>query len=416
MDLLSKPLTLPCGVILKNRITKSCMSDSLGDGCGNPTPQQIRLYERWAQGGVAMSCIGEVQVDPRYPEKPGNLVLPLENDNEATKAAATDEEKLFRELTCRATGTTGAHLWAQLGHAGALTHLPINPTPKGPSVLNVEELHCEALTLEEIQAYPAMYAKGAAKAKELGFTGVLVHAGHGFLLSQFLSPLFNKRNDNYGGSVEGRCRLFLEIINAVRQAVGPAFPVAVRINSSDQLDGGLIEEDALEVLKLLDATSVDLIDISGGTYFPGAKSSSESTSTKGGPYFLDFCRKNKAQKCTTKPIMLTGGFKTRQQAIEALSSGCVDMVGIARAMALNSNLANQWTNTTKDDDKVVDPAFPRFQATVPGGVTAWFTMRLTALAEDREDSFDLDLAMALAKYEARDAIKTKRWKEKFQIM
>ena len=194
-----------------------------------PTLAQVRLYERWAEGGVAVSCIGEVQTDARYPEKPGNLVLAKENqrDDEASLA-------LWKELTRRGT-VNKAHLWAQLGHAGALTYQSINAQPKGPSELHVQELHCQALSQSEIQALPCQSATSARQAQTLGFSGVMIHAGHGFLLSQFLSPLFNKRDDAYGGSVDNRCRIILEIVQAVRQAVGPLFPVAIRINSNDQL-------------------------------------------------------------------------------------------------------------------------------------------------------------------------------------
>ncbi|MEO0378398.1 MAG: oxidoreductase, partial [Cyanobacteria bacterium P01_A01_bin.17] len=172
---LQKKLELPCGAVLKNRLAKSAMSDSLADGEGNPTEAQIRLYERWAEGGVAVSFIGEVQGDPRFPEKPGNLVLGPHSNQQA-----------LQSLTRRSV-IEGAHLWPQLGHAGALAHLPISQ-PKGPSPLDVEGLHCAGMSIEEINELPGMYAKTALHAKTVGFSGVHIHAGHGFLLSQFLSP------------------------------------------------------------------------------------------------------------------------------------------------------------------------------------------------------------------------------------
>ena len=367
------------------------MSDSLADGQGDPTTAQIRLYERWAEGGVALSFIGEVQGDPRFPEKPGNLVL-----------GADSNQNLFQQLTRRAVIEKG-HLWPQLGHAGALSHLPISH-PKGPSPLDVDGLQCAGMSLNEINELPDMYAKTALQAKTVGFSGVHIHAGHGFLLSQFLSPLFNRRGDGYGGSIEARSRILLEVLHEVRQAVGPSFPVGIRINSTDQLEGGLTEADALELIRLLDQTSVDLIDISGGTYFPGAKASSEGTSR--GPYFLDFARR--AKEITNVPLMLTGGFKTREQAVDALLSDAIDMVGLARAMVLNPRLADVWLN-----EEVGDPDFPRFDSVVPGGITAWYTMRLTALGEDRENLFELDLPSAIRLYEERDAQRCVIWQQKF---
>ncbi|MGB1110121.1 MAG: oxidoreductase [Gammaproteobacteria bacterium] len=367
------------------------MSDSLGDGAGNPTDAQIRLYERWAQGGAALSLIGEAQGDPRFPEKPGNLVLG-DHSNDQQLGALTRRARI-----------NGTHLWAQIGHAGALSHLPISQ-PKGPSPIDVDGLRCEGLTIEEVQALPGLYAQTALHAKAVGFSGVMIHAGHGFLLSQFLSPLFNHRTDAYGGSIEARSRILLEVIEAVRLAVGREFPVAVRINATDQLEGGLTENDSLEAIRLLDQSSIDLIDISGGTYFPGARSSSDGAGQ--GPYFLGFARL--ARAVTRIPLMLTGGFKTRDQAVDALASDTVDMVGLARAMVLNPDLPNSWLS-----DASVDPVFPRFPAAPPGGITAWYTMRLSALGEDRESSFDMDLPSAIREYEQRDEARCATWLETF---
>lgn len=384
-------MKLPCGVILKNRLAKSPMSDSLGNGEGNPTKAQIRLYKKWAEGGVALSFIGEVQGDSRFPEKPGNLVI-----------SETSDPHLLSELGRQAT-IDGAQLWPQLGHAGALAHLPISQ-PKGPSTINIEGLHCAEMSSDEIKALPDMYAKTALLAKNTGFSGIHIHAGHGFLLSQFLSPLFNHRTDGYGGSIEARCRIILEVINRVRIAVGTSFPIGIRINSSDQLEGGLTEVESLEAIQRLNKTSIDLIDISGGTYFPGATASSESSSD--GVYFLDFAQR--AKKVTDIPLLVTGGFKSRHQAIEALESGAADMIGLGRAMVLNPDLPKAWF-----DEAGGDPEFPRFESIIPGGITAWYTMRMTAIAEGKEHEFSQDLASAIHEYEERDSKKCIKWRRKF---
>ena len=391
-SVLGQALVLPCGEILKNRLTKSSMSDSLGDGMGDPTEAQIRLYERWAEGGAALSLIGEVQGDPRFPEKPGNLVLGPKSNQEA-----------LRSLASRAQ-IHGAHLWPQLGHAGALSHLPISQ-PKGPSPLNITGLKCEGMSVDDIQELPGIYARAAETAKSAGFKGVQIHAGHGFLFSQFLSPLFNHRTDEYGGSVEGRFNIINKVISAIRQTVGPAFPIGIRINSTDKLVGGLTNDDALEVVRILDQTSIDLIDISGGTYFPGARSSSDSAS-EGGPYFMDFARR--AKEVTKIPIMVTGGFTKRSQAIDALESGSVDMVSLARTMILNPGLANAWLSEDGGD-----PEFPILDSPPRGGVTAWYSMRITALGEDAENAFTLSAQAALEAYEERDAKRSIKWLEKF---
>jgi len=404
MHKLFQPIELPCGVILKNRIAKSAMSDSLGDGCGNPTDTQIRLYERWASGGVAASIIGEVQCTPNFAEKPGNLVLRADSDRDK-----------FTELARRGSAHE-TQLWLQLGHAGAMAHIPIS-MPRGPSQIEIPGLSCSALTLEEIQNLPREFAQTASLAQDLGFEGVQIHAAHGFLLSQFLSPLFNKRNDAYGGSLVSRMRLLLEVVEQVRKDVSPSFVIAVKLNATDQLEGGFEGHEALDVISALDATGIDLIDISGGTYFPGAKSASDSAGT--GPYFIDFAKQARAR--TTKPLMVTGGFKTRKHAEDAIADGGVDLVGIARGLVIDPALANNW-NT----NKAVEPEFPRFMSPPEGGITAWYTMRLTQIGEDHESEHILGLqdaasevvseavSEAVRQYEERDNNRVAMWLNKFQ--
>ncbi len=384
------PLTLPNGRVLKNRIVKSAMSDSLADGRGNPTAAQKRLYERWAEGGLAASIIGEVQGDPRYPEKPGNLVL-----DEAADMAA------FRDLARRGS-VNGAQLWLQLGHAGALAHRPIG-YPKGPSAIDFPDFSSEEMSLSEIRTIPESFARTARRSADLGFGGVQIHAAHGFLLSQFLSPLFNRRTDAYGGPIHARMRLLIETVDAVRASVPSDFTVAVKLNATDQLDGGLTEQDALRVVAGLDGKGVDLLDISGGTYFPGAPSSSERA-TKG-PYFLDFARA--ARRLSKTPLMMTGGFKHRAEADAAVKSGDVDAVGIARGFILDPDLPSTWQAGKRD------PVFPRFATLLPGGMTAWFTMRMTDFGEDREGPVDRDIFQAIAEYVNRDDQRVGIWNEKF---
>jgi len=340
---------------------------------------------------LAVSIIGEVQGNAGYAEKPGNLVL-----NE------TSDLDRFRELAQQG-GENGTKLWLQLGHAGALAYSPTS-SPKGPSALDLPGLRCAELTIDEIHQLPSQFARTARLARQAGFGGVQIHVAHGFLLSQFLSPLFNKRNDEYGGAIANRMRLLLEAIEATRAAVGLNFPIAVKLNSSDQLEGGFDEEDSLEVVAALDRSSVDLIDISGGTYFPGVKSASGGA--RHGPYFIEFAKR--ARAVTTKPLMLTGGFKTRTQAEDAVASGAVDIVGLARALVLEPSLPDLW----KADQKL-EPVFPRFFDAPEGGITAWYTMRLTEIGADKETPVFGDLGQAIRDYEARDKSRTEVWLRHF---
>ncbi len=386
---LYRPLVLPNGVRLKNRMIKSAMSDSLGDGYGNPTAAQVDVYGAWARGGVAASIIGEVQASALFPEKPGNLILDQHSDR-----------ALFRNLA-NAGRENGSFIWAQLGHAGALTPSWLG-TPKGPSRLDLPGLSCLEMSVDEIKAIPHTLAETAVLAEELGFSGVQIHAAHGFLLSQFLSPLFNQRQDGYGGDILARARLLLEVIEAVRGRVSPNMTVALKLNATDQLEGGFSEHDSLKVIAALNETGLDLIDISGGTYFPGAPSSSDRKSD--GPYFLDFARE--ARRVTDLPLMITGGFKQRASAEVAVDSGAVDAVGVARALVLDPELPSRWEAGRSD------PTFPAFARAPAGGITAWYTLAIEAIAGGNKMALDLEPADALQTYEERDQQRAARWRQR----
>lgn len=388
-DLLARPLDLPCGMRLKNRLVKAAMSDGFGDGTGQPGPGQARLYARWARGGAGLALIGEVQVDPRHAEAPGNLVLVPGRDLSALRDIA------------RAGQVDGARIWPQLGHAGALTD-PAIGQPRGPSALRQAGLSCMAMTRDEIAALPGLYAQAALRARAAGFDGVQVHAAHGFLLSQFLSPLMNRRGDDYGGDLAGRFRLLGEVLAAIRAALGPHFALSVKVNATDQLEGGLCADQALEVVARLDAAGLDLVEISGGSYVPGARPSSEGRA-QSGAYFADFARAARGR--LRAPLMLTGGIRSRAEAVRLLRSGVVDAVGLARALVLCPDLPAAWL---RGDDREAD--FPRFADSPPGGVTAWYQARLRALgggagAETPEAALE-----AQARAAARLA---RRWRAQF---
>ncbi|MEW9799744.1 oxidoreductase [Alteromonas sp. CYL-A6] len=227
MSTLFTPFKLTNGTLIKNRIVKSAMSDNLGNGAGIPTPEQISLYEQWAKGGVGVLIVGEVQISPHYPESAGNLVV--------TKDTFSPE---FRQLTETVT-SKGCHIWAQLGHAGALSDPSIS-SPAGPSEIQSDMINARELPQSYLEELPNLYARSALRCKQLGFSGVQIHAAHGFLLSQILSPLFNKRKDKFGGSIHNRFTLIENIIESVRDKVGSRFPVSLKLNCSDFLEGGFV--------------------------------------------------------------------------------------------------------------------------------------------------------------------------------
>lgn len=332
-----------------------------------------------------------MQGSAHFAEKPGNLVL-----NERS-----DLGQLAR--LAQAGAKNGAHLWLQLGHAGAMADAPIS-TPKGPSALDVPGLKCDALSLDEIEALPQEFARTARMTQQAGFGGVEIHAAHGFLLNQFLSPLFNKREDRYGGTLQNRMRLLLEVAFAVRDAVGASFPIGIKLNATDQLEGGFAEDEALDVIAALDTLAIDLIDVSGGTYFPGAASSSDRAGS--GPYFLSFAKR--ARERTDIPLMVTGGFKTLEQAERAVSDGHADLVGLARALVVDPELPSFWVSGQRGA-----PQFPQFHNPPEGGVTAWYTMQITQIANGGSMLAPDALGEAIEAYERRDRDRRRIWKGHF---
>ena len=261
-DLLSQPLLLPCGASVPNRLAKAAMTEGLATPHGVPTPELERLYGLWSDGGAGMLLSGNIQVDADHLERPGNVVIDREPDDAMRKALAS---------WAAAATRNGNHFWAQISHAGRQTQKNVNPHPKAPSAVKLglpggQFGEPVALTIAEIEEIVRRFGVCAAAVKEAGFTGVQVHAAHGYLLSEFLSPRSNLRSDQYGGSLENRARALLDIVAVVRTAVGPDFPVAVKLNSADFQKGGFAFEDSLRVAQWLQQAGVDLIEISGGTY------------------------------------------------------------------------------------------------------------------------------------------------------
>ena len=334
-NVLATPVTLPCGVVVKNRFYKGAMSEAFNSSNGAPHPNHLRLYQRWAGGGAGVLVTGNVMVDRTQLGEPGNVVV--------------EDRRHLRELRAwAAAGTTdGTHLWMQINHPGKQSPKTINPHPVAPSAV---PLHGEigklfalprALTIEEIQAIVQRFVTTATIAKEAGFTGVEIHAAHGYLLSQFLSPVHNQRTDAYGGCLDNRMRILLEIYDGIRAGVGPAFPIAIKMNSSDGEPGGLCEDDALVVATTLAARGVDVLVISGGSYVAPTMQRSDAAARNHGvdAYFVDFTT-NLAQQVNV-PIALTGGFRDRFTMTSAIEDGITTFIGIARPLVLDPDMPNR---------------------------------------------------------------------------
>ncbi len=346
---LDQTLLLPCGATLPNRLAKAAMTEGLATPLGVPTAELERLYGLWSDGGAGMLLSGNIQVDADHLERPGNVVIDREPN-----------EDMHTALSSWAAAATrnGNHFWAQISHAGRQTQTNVNKRPKAPSAVKLELPGGqfgmpEPLTVDEIEDIVRRFGVCAAAVKTADFTGVQIHAAHGYLLSQFLSPRSNLRTDQYGGSLENRARVLLDIVAVVRKTVGGDFPIAVKLNSADFQKGGFAFEDSLQVAQWLESASVDLIEISGGTYeqpkllgVEGLEAEekqnvAQSTSMREA-YFVDFAKA--MQEKVSIPLMVTGGFRRRAVMEQALGNGSADLIGLGRPMCVLTDAPAQLLN------------------------------------------------------------------------
>ena len=314
---------------------KSAMSEVLASVAHAPTDGLVRLYQTWADGGVGLSVTGNVMVDRRALGEPRNVVVEDDRDLEGLRAWA-------------AAGTSaGGHLWMQINHPGKQSPIFLSRETVSPSAVplgaGLERAFAtpRALTDDEILELIDRFGRTAGIAKRAGFTGVQIHGAHGYLVSQFLSPHHNRRTDRWGGSLDNRMAFLLGIYDAMRSAVGDDFPVAIKINSADFQKGGFTEEESIDVVTALVERGIDLVEISGGTYeapaMTGAAGASKRASTqKREAYFLAFAET--LRSAVDVPLALTGGFRTAQGMKDAVKSGAIDVVGMARALALEPDL------------------------------------------------------------------------------
>jgi 2,4-dienoyl-CoA reductase-like NADH-dependent reductase (Old Yellow Enzyme family) len=338
-------LTLPCGITLKNRLAKAAMTEGLADSDGVPTSGLARLYQGWADGGCGLLITGNVIIEPNHLERPGNVILAGPLSPVTTKAF---------EAWTKAGRANGTQLWAQLSHGGRQTQKLVNPTPKAPSAVKLGLPgggfgEPQAMTETEIEAVIGAFANAAGQCQKLGFTGVQVHAAHGYLFSSFLNPLANQRTDRFGGSLENRAWPLLETVRRCRAATGPAFGIGVKLNSSDFQKGGLSTADSVQVAQWLEALGVDLLEVSGGNYeapemmgmegldatAPRPQKAASTLAREA--YFMSFARELRAM--IKMPIMLTGGLRTAGGMQGALEEG-VDVIGIARPLIVDLGAAN----------------------------------------------------------------------------
>ena len=320
---------------LKNRLFKSAMSEQLADAAHNPTIELVRLYQTWAEGGIGLSMTGNVMIDASALGEPSNVVL-NENSDLASFKRWADAGKV-----------NGSQIWMQLNHPGKQIPAALSKQPLAPSAIplgaGLEKAFNppRAMSNEEIWGAINAFATSAKLAKQAGFDGVQIHGAHGYLVSQFLSSRHNQRSDEWGGTAEKRMRFVLAVYRAIREQVGESYPVGIKLNSADFMQGGFSEEESMQVVQALQAAGIDLIEISGGTYeSPTMMDQDMKESTrKREAFFIDYAEK--VRKLVDVPLVVTGGFRSTAGMNQALASGAVDMVGLARPLSVMPDMPNQ---------------------------------------------------------------------------
>lgn len=293
----------------------------------------VRLYGRWAAGGIGLLITGNAMIDRRALGEPNNVAI------------EDDSDMPLLQRWAAAGQADGTQLWVQLNHPGRQSPKGLNAENVSPSAvpfspaLQAFFAPPRALTEDEIVALIQRFARSAGIVKRAGFSGVQIHAAHGYLVSQFLSPLTNQRSDQWGGSAENRRRFVLEVYRAMRAEVGSTFPIGIKLNSADFQQGGFSEDESLAVIQALHEEGIDLVELSGGTYEAPAMSDQKrhrASTLAREAYFLEFAEK--VREAVPVPLMVTGGFRSLGGMATALSSGAMDLIGLARGLAIEPDL------------------------------------------------------------------------------
>lgn len=426
-ETINSPLTLPCGLTLRNRLVKAAMTEGLANPQNEATEQHETLYRRWAEGGIGLQITGNIQVNRRNLERPGNVVI----DAKPSKAHTEMLSRWADAAKCN-----GGAIIAQLSHAGRQTPKMVNPTPLAPSAVALELPGGQfgqprAMTKAEIAETIQGFGIAAAALRQAEFDGVQVHAAHGYLLSQFLSPLTNRRDDEWGGPLENRARMLLAVVNEVRAHGGPGFAVSVKLNSADFQKGGFSHEDCLSVIDMLNDSGVDFVEISGGNYEqpkmmdmagmqPVFEEKVRESTRAREAYFANYARS--VQTRAKMPLMVTGGFRSAEAMNAAIEDNQADLIGMARPLCLDTQIPNKLLSGTLSkaeawEKKIrIGPGFfgqnsssKMIKAMNTAGAQGWFCHQIKRLAAGQEPNTKLGALSALIKYQKEEGVAAKQY-------
>ncbi|SDK55202.1 2,4-dienoyl-CoA reductase [Nocardioides sp. YR527] len=402
-SILAQPLELPNGFVIPNRLAKAALSEGLGRRDFTPGSRIKNLYRRWAGSGVGLSITGNVMVDRTAIGEPGNVVV--EDDRHLDDLAEW----------AQIAKSGGSRVWVQINHPGRQTPRTLTAHPVAPSAVAVPGtggLFAEprALTTHEIEDLIRRFATTARIVTGAGFDGVQIHGAHGYLISQFLSPLSNQRTDDWGGNAEKRRRFVLEVLRAIREEVGAGTPVAIKLNSADFQKGGFGEEESLEVVHALAEEGLDLLEISGGTYTSaamlGVDPSLKASTRRREAYFLSYAERVRAE-LPTLPLMLTGGFRTAAGMVDAVESGAVDLVGLGRPLTVQPDFPAQLLDG-RADESVVNPRRSGIRMLDSLTELTYYSVQMWRMAKGKEPAPDRHAALNVTQYLLNNGLESLR--------
>ncbi len=318
---------------LRNRLVRSATWEGMCDADGRPTEKLVACYRELARGGVGLIITGYAYIRSEGKQLPGQMGI------------HTDEFAGGMKKLIQAVHAEGGKICMQIVHAGGQTNsATAGRQPLAPSAIQLTQYPevPDAMSRQDIEEVTIAFSDGARRAKEYDFDAVQFHGAHGYLINQFLSPLTNRRKDEYGGSIENRCRFLLDVLQAVRSAVGRDFPVMIKLNGSDFLEGGLTIEDALTAAAALDRRGIDAIEVSGGTAASGKKGPVRTKISKPEQEAYNLPLARQIQKMVNCPIMVVGGFRSREVAEQTISEGSADYISMSRPFIREPDLARRW--------------------------------------------------------------------------
>tara|TARA_R110000751_G_scaffold33338_7_gene83206 strand:+ start:6395 stop:7696 length:1302 start_codon:yes stop_codon:yes gene_type:complete len=425
---INTPLTLQSGLTFPNRLVKAAMTEGLADPRNRVTDAHLTLYRRWADGRAGGLITGNVQIDRHHLERVGNVVIDAQTGD--------DQIDMFSRWAAAAK-SKGAAFIMQVSHAGRQTPKLVNSRPAAPSPVALglpggQFGEPRAMTQDEIRNVVDGFGRATKLAKRAGFDGVQVHAAHGYLLSSFLSPLANRREDDWGGPLENRARLLVDCVREAKVQGGNAFSVSVKLNSADFQKGGFSHEDCLKVIDILNGLGVDFVEISGGNYEqpkmmdmeglePSFEETKRTSTREREAYFLSYAKS--VQDRASMPLMVTGGFRTLAGMNAAVDASEADLIGIGRPLCVDTETpakllsgaieaADRWESRLRIGPGIFGPNSPikLIKALNGFGAQGWYYEQIRLLAANKMPDPEMGVLQAFMAHQRRESSSAKTWR------